>query len=70
LKGLALKRSWPFLYSLLKAYRKGFMKFQCKHTGQVYEFLSEHDIEEMLKHDEYFVVEEEAPKPKQKKEPK
>lgn len=46
------------------------MKFQCKHTGQVYEFLSEHDIQEMLKHDEYFVVEEEAPKPKQKKEPK
>ena len=47
------------------------MKFQCIHTKQVYEFLSEQDITEMLKHDEYVVVEEEAPKPpKSKKEPK
>ena len=45
------------------------MKFQCIHTKQVYEFLSEQDITEMLKHDEYVVVEE-APKPKPKKEPK
>lgn len=47
------------------------MKFKCKHTGQVYEFLSEQDITEMLKHDEYVVEEEEKPKPlKQKKETK
>jgi hypothetical protein len=48
------------------------MKFQCIHTKLVYEFLSEHDIKEMLKHDEYIAVEEEEkPKPiKQKKEPK
>lgn len=46
------------------------MKFQCIHTKQVYEFLSEQDITEMLKHDEYVVVEEEAKLPKQKKEPK
>lgn len=45
------------------------MKFQCTHTGQVYEFLAEQDIAEMLKHDEYIVVEEEKPKPiKPKKE--
>lgn len=46
------------------------MKFQCKHTGQIYEFTTEHDITEMLKHDEYQAVEEETPKPKQKKETK
>ena len=48
------------------------MKFQCIHTKQVYEFLSEQDITEMLKHDEYVVVEEQEPTkpPKQKKEPK
>ena len=47
------------------------MKFQCIHTKQVYEFLSEQDISEMLKHDEYILVEEEEkPKPKPKKEPK
>ena len=46
------------------------MKFQCIHTKQVYEFLSEQDITEMLKHDEYVVVEETEPKPKQKKESK
>ena len=46
------------------------MKFQCVHTKQIYEFLSEQDITEMLKHDEYVVVEE-LPKPsKPKKEPK
>ena len=45
------------------------MKFQCNHTGQVYEFLSEQDITEMLKHAEYTLVEEEEkPKPKPKKE--
>ena len=38
------------------------MKFQCIHTKQVYEFLSEQDITEMLKHDEYIVVEEDEPK--------
>ena len=46
------------------------MKFQCKHTGQIYEFFSEQDITEMLKHDEYVVVEEPAKPPKPKKEPK
>lgn len=45
------------------------MKFKCKHTGQVYEFLNEQDIAEMSKHDEYEAVEE-APKPKPKKETK
>lgn len=40
------------------------MKFRCKHTGQVYEFLAEQDIAEMLKHDEYVVVEEKPIKPK------
>lgn len=45
------------------------MKFRCIHTGQVYEFLSEQDITEMLKHDEYVVVEKEPAKPpKPKKE--
>ena len=44
------------------------MKFQCIHTGQIYEFLSEQDITEMLKHDEYVVVEEPAKPPKPKKE--
>jgi hypothetical protein len=39
------------------------MKFKCKHTGQVYEFLVEHDIKEMLKHSEYLALPEavEAP---------
>ena len=35
------------------------MKFKCKHTGQVYEFSSEQDIIDMLKHDEYSAVTEE-----------
>lgn len=35
------------------------MKFKCIHTGQVYEYLIEQDIKEMLKHDEYSVVEDE-----------
>lgn len=44
------------------------MKFQCKHTGLIYEYFTEHDISEMLKHDEYILVEEEdEPKPKQPK---
>ena len=34
------------------------MKFKCKHTGQVYEYSSEQDIKEMLKHAEYSAVEE------------
>ena len=47
------------------------MKFKCKHTGQVYEFLQDNDIAEMLKHDEYEVVEEKVEqKPKPKKEAK
>ena len=36
------------------------MKFKCIHTGQVYEYLIEQDIKEMLKHDEYSVVEDEV----------
>lgn len=49
------------------------MKFECKHTKQVYEFLQENDINEMMKHDEYVALEEEAPvepvkKPKKLKE--
>lgn len=48
------------------------MKFKSIHTGEIYEFLQENDIEEMLKHDEYEAVEE-APvepvkKPKKLKE--
>lgn len=42
------------------------MKFTCKHTGQVYEFLQQNDIDEMLKHDEYVVLEEEVPEPVKK----
>ena len=34
------------------------MKFKCVHTGQVYEYLTEHDIAEMFKHDEYLAIEE------------
>jgi hypothetical protein len=37
------------------------MKFKCKHTGQVYEFLVEHDIKEMLKHSEYSALPEALP---------
>ena len=36
------------------------MKFKCKHTGQIYEYSSEQDIKEMLKHDEYLAITEEA----------
>lgn len=48
------------------------MKFKCIHTGEIYEFLQENDINEMLKHDEYVALEE-APlepvkKPKKLKE--
>lgn len=42
------------------------MKFKCIHTGEIYEFLQENDIEEMLKHDEYEAIEE----PKEPKKPK
>lgn len=43
-------------------------KFKCVHTGQVYEYFTDHDIKSMLEHDEYEYVEEEdadeeAPKP-------
>ena len=34
------------------------MKFKCIHTGQIYEYSTEHDIKEMLKHAEYLAVEE------------
>jgi len=47
------------------------MKFKCIHTGQVYEFLQQNDIDEMLKHDEYEAVEEPQEvlkKPKKQKE--
>lgn len=47
------------------------MKFKCKHTGNVVEFLQEHDIKTMLQHPDYVQVEEEvnqeeAPKPTRK----
>lgn len=46
------------------------MKFKCKHTGQVYEFSSEQDIIDMLKHNEYLAVTEEEPAPKPVKQAK
>lgn len=46
------------------------MKFTCKHTGQVYEFLQQNDIDEMLKHDEYVALEEEEAPPEPVKKPK
>jgi len=46
------------------------MKFKCIHTGQVYEYSTEHDIKEMLKHAEYTLVEEEEPAPKPVKQAK
>ena len=36
------------------------MKFKCMHTGQVYEYFTEQDIKEMLKHAEYSAVEDEV----------
>ena len=44
-------------------------KFKCIHTEQVYEYFTDHDIEQMMEHDEYEYVEEEeadeeAPKPR------
>lgn len=39
------------------------MKFKCIHTGQIYEYSTEHDIKEMLKHAEYLVVQEVVQKP-------
>ena len=36
------------------------MKFKCIHTGQIYEYSTEHDIKEMLKHAEYSAIEEEV----------
>ena len=40
------------------------MKFQCKQTKQVYEFLAEHDIKQMQQHPDYevFVEEEQTAK--------
>ena len=35
------------------------MKFKCVHTGLVYEYSLEQDIKEMLKHEEYVVIEDE-----------
>jgi len=46
------------------------MKFKCKHTGQVYEFLVEHDIKEMLKHPEYSAVTEALPEAPVEAKPK
>lgn len=43
------------------------MKFKCKHTGQIYEFVAEADIKSMKEHSEYEVVEE---KPVDKTKPK
>lgn len=45
------------------------MKFKCKQSQEVYEFLMEHDIKSMLSHPDYeAVVEEEKPAKKSKKE--
>lgn len=41
-------------------------KFKSLQSGDVYEYLSEQDIETMRSHDEYVEVEQEAPKPKKK----
>lgn len=35
------------------------VKFKCIHTGQVYEFTTEHDIKTMRNHSEYVEVKEE-----------
>jgi len=37
------------------------MKFKCKHTGQVYEYLADYDIKDMLKHPEYLALPEALP---------
>ena len=43
------------------------MKFKCKHTGQIYEFVAEADIKAMQEHSEYEVVEDKpVEKPKSK----
>ena len=35
------------------------VKFKCKHTGQVYTYVSDHDIEMMREHAEYEELEQE-----------
>lgn len=35
------------------------IKFKCKHSGNVFEFFTEHDIKTMRVHDEYEEVKEE-----------
>jgi ribosomal protein L10 len=42
-----------------ESFRKAFMKFRCKQTGNVFEF-SWWDIEGMKKHPDYEMVEEEV----------
>lgn len=39
------------------------MKFKCIHTGQVYEFTSDHDIKTMKEHPEYTEVVEAEEQP-------
>ena len=39
------------------------MKFKCIHTGNVFEFLQEHDIKSMLEHPEYVQVQEVVEEP-------
>lgn len=36
------------------------MKFMCKYSGSVYEFVAEHDIKGMLTHPDYVKVDEEV----------
>jgi hypothetical protein len=48
---------FPKLQSFVKEISMA--KFKCKHTGNVYEFLSEQDIETLREHDEYIELEEE-----------
>ena len=48
-----------------QAHKKGNMaKFKCNHSGNVFEFTTEHDIETMREHSEYS---EELPETKPKK---
>jgi hypothetical protein len=45
------------------------MKFKCLATSNVYEFTSESDIQTMLKHPQYAVVEEKIEAVKEEKKP-
>lgn len=62
-------RGSPFYSALVEYYikEKYMVKFKCKHTGNISEFNTEHDIKTMREHAEYAEVLEEVketPKPK------